>query len=180
MWKRMAFLRNDNGLSLSQLQQPALYQKLSFPLPRLTTFADSVHGNLASPGPVRNAGHWSLAAATAQQSETSGPAHEGTDAESVTHSEAEHSAKVAEESLGLLEWPAVCRQVAAFASVSLTASNIVRNGLTVGRTQVCFAAVSVFQHYFDCFSWPAGTADNFAMQYSSLKRTCFRRRARSC
>ena len=45
-------------------------------------------------------------------------------------------ARVVEESLELLEWPALCSQVAAFASTSLAARHITHQGLALGNAEV--------------------------------------------
>lgn len=43
---------------------------------------------------------------------------------------------IVEESYSLLEWPALCRQVAAFASTTMGARRILMSGLPVGRSKV--------------------------------------------
>ena len=45
-------------------------------------------------------------------------------------------ARVIKESLELLEWPALCSQVAAFASTSLAARHITQQGLALGNSEV--------------------------------------------
>lgn len=55
------------------------------------------------------------------------------------------AAETHQESLVLLEWPALCRQVAAFANTSTAAQRIVESGLTMGRSKVT-DSVSTVQH----------------------------------
>lgn len=43
---------------------------------------------------------------------------------------------IQQESLVLLEWPSLCRQVGAFASTLLAARRIMLSGLPIGRSQV--------------------------------------------
>lgn len=43
---------------------------------------------------------------------------------------------VTSESLRLLEWPALCRQAAAFCEIPLAAQQLLRDGLRLGRSQV--------------------------------------------
>lgn len=52
------------------------------------------------------------------------------------------------ESLRLLEWPALCRQVAAFASISITARDIQRDGLLIGSSQVF---TSLWLYSYTCY-----------------------------
>lgn len=41
------------------------------------------------------------------------------------------------QSLSLLEWPALSRQVACFCSTAITAERFLEQGLPLGQTQVC-------------------------------------------
>lgn len=43
---------------------------------------------------------------------------------------------IQQESLDLLDWPAVCRQVACFASTPMAAEELLCGSLPMGRTQV--------------------------------------------
>ena len=57
--------------------------------------------------------------------------------ESAGQHEAALSAKgIFEESMELLEWPSLCKQVAAFAQTSSTAQHIAKNFLAMGKSQV--------------------------------------------
>lgn len=106
-------------------------------VPRQIAPADRPCGFSACSIPVRCAREpFRQITARAQSGDNSEQPIERTTLESEGESEQHHGTKVAEESLRLLEWPAVCRQVAAFASVSLTASTLVRDGLSIGRSQV--------------------------------------------
>ena len=49
------------------------------------------------------------------------------------------------ESLALLEWPALCRQVAAFASTPMAAQWILLSGLPIGRSKVRCSAAKLCQ-----------------------------------
>lgn len=57
--------------------------------------------------------------------------------ESTGHQEAALPAKgIVEESMELLEWPSLCKQVAAFAQTSSTAQHIAKNFLAMGKSEV--------------------------------------------
>ena len=49
------------------------------------------------------------------------------------------------ESLILLEWPALCRQVAAFASTPMAAQRVLLSGLPIGRSRVRYTAAVLLQ-----------------------------------
>ena len=51
------------------------------------------------------------------------------------------SAEIQEESLQLLDWPAVCSQVACFASTALAADQILQHGLPMGMSKVTLASI---------------------------------------
>jgi hypothetical protein len=53
---------------------------------------------------------------------------------------------VQQESMVLLEWPTLCRQVAAFASTPLAARRIMMSGLPIGRSQVLTLNTSLQSH----------------------------------
>ena len=46
---------------------------------------------------------------------------------------------VQQESLQLLDWPALCRQVAAFAATPMAAEQLLQGGLPIGGSQVLHA-----------------------------------------
>ena len=72
------------------------------------------------------------------------------------------SAEIQEESLQLLDWPAVCSQVACFASTPMAADQILQHGLPMGKSKVTLASIlcpiifgpADYPHHIPHPSWP--------------------------
>ena len=78
-----------------------------------------------------------VASPSSIREEVNGPDEQNGASESAGQHEAALPAKgIFEESMELLEWPSLCKQVAAFAQTSSTAQHIAKNFLAMGMSEV--------------------------------------------
>ena len=56
------------------------------------------------------------------------------------------AAELQQESLQLLDWPAVCSQVACFASTPMAADQILQRGLPMGASKVILLSIIAWLH----------------------------------
>ena len=57
------------------------------------------------------------------------------------------AAEIQQESLQLLDWPAVCSQVACFASTPMAADQILQRGLPMGASRVTLLSINAQLHF---------------------------------